>query len=391
LHRYKILAAAVFIELLIGFQYTWPIFDRILQDQYGLKAGQTQSVFSVAVVSFAISFTIVGRLINRIGPRVTSIIGAVVYGTGLVVAGLGGAKESTLLLGTGVLLGVGIAFGYIGPIITAVKWFPEHKGVVTGLVIGAFGSGAFFLGGVIRILLGFGLTIFHIFAVLGLTGLFGVILLSFWMKEPVEVDAEVIERKGRLPKGLLSSGHFWALVAAFFTGTFAGLTIVGSLEMIGQTLGAPEPWLKACVLVFGIGNAAGRAGWGALIELAGARRAVTAALGLQTVFIVVLIFAGHIGPVFAALAFLIGFNYGGNFVLYVTEVAHTYGADRVGTVYGLIYVIYVASGLTGPGAAGFSRDHWGGYVPAMALAAAVALAGAAAFVALYRRPERAGL
>jgi OFA family oxalate/formate antiporter-like MFS transporter len=179
-------------------------------------------------------------------------------------------------------------------------------------------------------------------------------------------------------------------VVGLFSGTFAGLSIIGSIEKIGETLGAPEGYFKYGVLVMAIGNALGRAAWGALVEWIGARRAVAADLALQAACVTAMIFAGHYGPAFVVLAFLIGFNYGGNFVLYVTEVAHTYGPDKVASVYGLIYVVYVVSGLTGPSAAGASSDHWRTYVPSMGLAAAVALAGAAGFVALYKRPAAEG-
>jgi OFA family oxalate/formate antiporter-like MFS transporter len=206
------------------------------------------------------------------------------------------------------------------------------------------------------------------------------------MVNPPETDARVLARKGTLPAGLLRSGHFWSLVVAFFAGTVAGLSIVGSLEKIGKTLGAPDEWVKVSVMVLAVGNASGRAGWGILVELLGARTAVSVSLALQAVFIVTLILAGHAGPAFVVLAFLIGFNYGGNFVLYVTEVAHKYGPDRVGSVYGIIYVIYVVSGICGPSMAGASFDHWKTYVPSMTVAAAATLAGAGAFLILYRKP-----
>jgi MFS family permease len=107
LKRYKVLAAAILIELLFGFQYTWAIFDRILQDKHGISASATQFVFSSAIVCFAGGMVFAAKIMNRIGPRASMRLGAAVYGAGLVVAGAGGARIGTLVLGAGMMMGGG--------------------------------------------------------------------------------------------------------------------------------------------------------------------------------------------------------------------------------------------------------------------------------------------
>ena len=139
------ITAAVAIELLLGAKYAWGMFDRILQSEYGFAATETQLVFSMTVTLFAVGFLLSGRLQDRFGPRVTTATGALLYGGGLVVAGLGGPRFATLFIGAGVMLGLGVAFAYIGPMATAVKWFPRRKGVATGIVIAGYGGGAFFV------------------------------------------------------------------------------------------------------------------------------------------------------------------------------------------------------------------------------------------------------
>jgi predicted MFS family arabinose efflux permease len=122
------------------------------------------------------------------------------------------------------------------------------------------------------------------------------------------------------------------------------------------------------------------------------RRAVAASLIFQSATFALLLLFGHFGPAFAALAFCSGFNYGGNFVLYAAEVAHTYGAHRVGTVYSIIYVVYCASGFLSPFIMGKSFDHLHAYTVGLIIAAAVPAAGVTAFLLFYRRPwERARL
>ena len=141
------------------------------------------------------------------------------------------------------------------------------------------------------------------------------------------------------------------------------------------------------VMVFAAGNTAGRVAWGTVTELIGTRRAVAVALICQSACVAAMIFLGASGPVFVVLTLFIGFNYGANFVLFITDVSRTYGPDRVGSVYGLINFVYIASGLFGAPSAGYSYDHWKSYVPSMGAAALVLLVGAVAFLALYRHVE----
>lgn len=383
--KYLVLLGAMLINLLFGFQYTWAIFDRILIDTYGLSAKSTQFVFSSQVVTFALAFVFAGRIIDHVSTRVTTIAGALIYGGGLVLAWRGGPNPVTLVLGVGLCYGLGLALGYIGPLVTAVKWFPERKGLATGFVVGAFGSGSLFFSAAVKALIAWGMSMFTIFLLVGISCAAGIILLSFSLVEPPSIAPET-ERKAPLPPGLLRTRAFWSLVAGFLACTLAGLSIVGSLEKIGKTAGAPEAYLTLCVTVLALGNTTGRPGWGMITELIGTRRAVLWLILLQAAFIAAMIFLGRFGPAFVALSFLIGFNYGGTFVLYVTEVAKSYGPERVGSVYGLVFVVYAASGLLGPTSSGFSHDRWHSYVPSMAYASAVLVAGAIAFFLLYRRP-----
>ncbi len=373
------------IDLLLGFQYTWGIFDRALQEDYGFTASQAQSVLGAQIVVFAATFVIAGWSLHHLGPRITTMTGGILYGTSLLIGAKYGTSPSALFWSTGVLFGVGLSFTYIGPLVTVVKWFPRYKGVATGLVVSSYGCGSFVLAWAARALINSGMTAFEVMGIFGLAGLVGIALLALVLVNPPGVKDEV--KKSRFPKGLLKTGHFWALVAGFFAGTVAGLSIVGSIERIGRTFGTPEWWLATGVMVFAAGNTAGRIAWGSVSELIGTRRAVAAALALQGLCVAAMVMFGAYGPVFALLTLFIGFNYGANFVLFVTDVSRTYGPDRVGSVYGLINFVYIASGFFGAPSAGYSYDRWHSYVPSMLAAAAVLIVGAGAFLLLYRHVE----
>jgi MFS transporter, OFA family, oxalate/formate antiporter len=384
LRRYLIATAAVLIELLLGFQYTWAIFDRVLQRDHGFTATQAQSVLAAQIVTFAITFPIAGWVLHKIGPRLTTMIGAVLYASSLILGAKYGQSPSALFYSTGVLFGVGLALAYIGPIVTMQKWFPKAKGVATGIVVGCYASSSFILAGVTKALLARGFTIFEILGIFGMVALCGVLPLALLLADPAR-EAHAPKR-GRFPAGVLRTGHFWALTVAYFAGTTAGLSVVGSIEKIGGTLQTPEWWLAGAVMAFAAGNTSGRVAWGFVSEWLGTRRTVCAALATLGGCIFAMTFFGGSGPAFIALTFGIGFGYGSNFVLYITDVSRTYGPDRVGSVYGLVALAYIASGFLGAPSAGRSYDLWHSYAPSMYGAAALTLFGIIFFLVLHGDP-----
>lgn len=386
MRKYAIIAAVMAMELLLGFQYAWAVFDRALQEGYGFTATETQSVLAAQIVVFALVFPAAGWVLHRFGPRLTTLAGGLIYGAALVAGGLVGRSPSTLFWFTGVLFGAGLALAYISPIVTVVKWFPRYKGVATGVVVSCYGSSSFFAAAIARALLARGMTPFAVLAVFGVVAGCGIALLSLVLVDPPGSADE--PKRTRFPRGVLKTGRFWALAAGYFAGTTAGLSVLGSVEKIGRTLGTPEQWLAAAVMTFAVGNTSGRLAWGVITEIVGTRRAVCAALATLGSSILAMVFLGAYGPVFIALAFLIGFGYGANSVLYISDVSRTYGPERVGSVYGLVGLAYVASGFLGAPSAGYSYDHWGTYAPSMCGAAALTLIGIAAFVALYGHPVK---
>jgi len=380
--RWIILAAVMLIELLLGFQYTWGIFDRALQENHGFAATETQAVLGAQIVLYSVTFFAAGWVLHRFGPRVTTLIGGVLYGSSLIIGGTFGQNPPALFWGTGVLFGVGLAFCYISPLVTVVKWFPRYKGVATGLVVAFYGGGSFVLAGIAKYLLAHGFSAFRVLNIFGIAGICGISLMALVLRDPPGAEGD--ERRVRFPKGVLKTGHFWSLVVGFFAGTCAGISIIGSLERIGRTIGTPEWWLGLSVMALALGNTTGRIAWGILTDILGTRVAVALSLAGQSACIIAMVFFGNIGAAFVALAFVIGFNYGANFVLYVCDVSKAYGADRVGSVFALVNFGYLASGFIGPPSAGLIYDTWNTYVPAMCAAAALTFLGAAVFLLLHR-------
>jgi OFA family oxalate/formate antiporter-like MFS transporter len=143
-NRWLIAAAAVGIHISIGSVYAWSVFNLPLENAFGWAKSDVAITFSLAIFFLGMSAAVMGRFVERNGPSKSGMVAALFWGSGLMVASLG-AKLGViqiLWLGYGVLGGIGLGIGYITPVSTLVKWFPDRRGMATGLAIMGFGFGA---------------------------------------------------------------------------------------------------------------------------------------------------------------------------------------------------------------------------------------------------------
>ncbi|HXI19722.1 MAG TPA: MFS transporter, partial [Gemmatimonadales bacterium] len=143
-NRWLIAASAVGIHISIGSVYAWSVFNLPLENAYGWGKSDIAITFSLAIFFLGMSAAVMGRFVERRGPRIAGMVAAVFWGSGLLVASLGvklGVIQ-ILWLGYGVLGGIGLGIGYVAPVSTLVKWFPDRRGLATGLAIMGFGFGA---------------------------------------------------------------------------------------------------------------------------------------------------------------------------------------------------------------------------------------------------------
>jgi MFS family permease len=144
LNRWIVVAGGIVIQLCLGAIYAWSAFTgQLAAAPYGFSAVQSQWVFSVGLLSFAVVMALVaGRWQAKSGPRIVALTGGLVMGLGYLVGGLAGTSFWGIFLGLGVLAGAGIGLAYVCPIAALVKWFPDKKGAITGLAVAGFGFGA---------------------------------------------------------------------------------------------------------------------------------------------------------------------------------------------------------------------------------------------------------
>ena len=392
-NRWWIVAGGILIQLCLGAIYAWSAFTGLLTDDpYGFTRTQTQVIFAVGLMSFAgFMALIAGRWQRRSGPRIVALTGGLVLGLGYVIAGLSGTSFWGMLLGVGLLGGAGIGLAYVCPIAALVKWFPDKKGLITGLAVAGFGFGALiwikltegFVFGPVNLtpgwegLYGMGWSVNDVFLLYGL--LFAVLvgIGSLAMINPPEgfkpagwepPTGKAADLAGGVDfseREMIATPQFWSLFFIFLVGATAGLMIIGIIRLFGcecliaQGLSEPEALLAtgtAMGLFYALANGLGRILWGRISDSLGRRLSIALMSALQGVTMIAFFYiaGSEIGLYVGAT--IIGFNFGGNFALFAAATADYVGNKNVGTNYPLVFLAYGFGGIVGPILGGYMGD-----------------------------------
>ena len=375
-NRGFVILGAILIQLALGAIYAWSVYTRLLVEE-GWTRTQTQLVFSTGLAVFAIVMVISGRMLPKIGPRKLALASGIVLGSGYILSGAFGAGNFlTTLFFIGVMGGSGIGLGYVVPIAVGMRWFPDKKGMITGLAVAGFGFGATLwmaladrlgpLGGG-ELLVSIGIS--NTFIVYGIAYLLIVSVGSIWMVFPPE---------GWLPDGfippkatksnaagtinfssseMLRTPQYYLILLTFTFSAAAGLMSIGLMrlwpqEALTRTGISPEAAGAAATLAmavfFALFNGLGRIVWGIISDKTGRKKSIIIMMVTQGLF--VFLFQWMAGNIYSLYIFamLIGFNFGGNFALFPTITADTFGTKYVGQNYGWVFLAYAAGGIFGP-------------------------------------------
>lgn len=375
--RFIVLMAAVVLQLCLGGIYAWSGLAGAMQRELGYSALMTQVVFGVVFGAFTISMLLTGRLLDRTSPRPVAMAGGALLMAGYLLASWPGGGYLTMLLGVGLLGGMAIGFGYPAAMAAPARWFPERRGLITGVVVGGYGGGAMIATALYEWLLASGLGVREVLLRVGVGYGALVILCGLLLAAPVGEAATPRAESNRL--GLLRDRRFWRLFLAFFCGNLPGLLVIGNLKPLGVSLGVSPAVAALAIVVLSAGNSGGRVLWGALFDVLGARRAVTASLLLVLGAGVLMMAGGGRAWIFLTAALLTGLGFASCLVLHAAQVMRTWGTERFGSVYGVVMLAHGAGALLGPPLGGVSHDLLGSYLPGLGLSLAVAAAGLAAY------------
>src|SRR6266704_6995480 len=141
-NRWVIAIAGVFLQIVLGAVYAWSVFRIPLHNQFGWSISQVTLTFTISIFMLGFAAFVGGLWMNRVGPRIVALTGGAFYGVGVFLASYSANKLWWLYLSYGFIGGIGLGLGYIVPVATLVKWFPDRRGLITGIAVGGFGAGA---------------------------------------------------------------------------------------------------------------------------------------------------------------------------------------------------------------------------------------------------------
>jgi OFA family oxalate/formate antiporter-like MFS transporter len=347
-------------------------------------------------------------------------VGGIVLGLGYVLAGLAGTSFWGILIGVGLLGGAGIGLGYVCPIAALVKWFPDKKGLITGLAVAGFGFGALiwikltsgFQFGPIDLTPGWkglysmGWTVSRVFLLYGILFAALVAIGSRALVNPPDgwkpagwdpPRGEAASSSGGVEfseRQMAGTPQFWGLFTTFFVGATAGLMVIGVIQLFGRDaltekgMSAEQANIVAGTamgLFYALMNGLGRIVWGKISDRTGRKQSLTLMCLLQGVMMIAFYFIGGWEWGLYLGAAVIGFNFGGNFALFPAATADYFGNKNVGTNYPWVFMSYGVGGVVGPilgGLMGDARAWMWAFVPA-GIACLIA-----AFIASALRPPK---
>lgn len=376
--KYLTVIASFIIMLSIGSVYAWSIIASELVNNYGFSASQSQIIFGLIIAVFPVTMIFVGQLAKKMKHRYFGYIAGALFFTGYYLAGISQGDFLMILLGVGVLGGIATGFGYWVALTSPVQWFPERKGLITGIAAAGFGLGALFMSELSVVILNKGYNVLQLLQFFGIA--YGLIIFIFSIfLHQVDGQADSSDQPVKV-RHFIRSKIFMILFIGIFLGTFAGLMIIGSLRMIGGQFDIDKNILVLGVAVFAIANFIGRLSWGFVSDHLGANFSIFLALLFQSFSIFLLNVLNLADFSYLILASLVGFGFGGNFVLFAKETAQVYGVKNLGMVYPYVFVGYAIAGIAGPFCGGLLFDAFGSYYYSIGLASFVSLLGSLLFL-----------
>ncbi len=385
-NRWEIAAAGVVMQVALGAVYAWSVFRIPLTTSYGWSIPQVTFTFEVAILTLGIASFVGGLWMKRVGPRRVAVVAGVCYGLGTILAGQAHGSIAMLDLSYGLLGGIGLGLGYIVPLATLIRWFPDKRGMITGLAVAGFGAGALVTAPVAqRLIVSVGMP--RTFAILGIVYLIAVAGAGLLMQNPPdgyrplgwEPPASRPERRSAGDRTLhdaLRSWQWYALWAILFLNTTAGISIISQASPMAQEMArATAAAAAGLVGLISIANGSGRLLWAWLSDFTGRRQVFVAMFLVQAVAFLLLSrvqsFAG-----LAFLAFVVLLCYGGGFGTMPAFAADLFGPGNVGSIYGLMLTAWGVAGVLGPTLIAQIRETTGHYTEALYVIAAVMLVSA---------------
>tara|TARA_R110002126_G_scaffold291063_2_gene450201 strand:- start:1446 stop:2705 length:1260 start_codon:yes stop_codon:yes gene_type:complete len=359
-NRWLIAASAVGIHISIGSVYAYSVMTNPVKDVFEVEGSVIKWAFKIAILLLGLSAAFLGRWVEKVGPKISGTTAGIFYGVGILGSGLAVQLESLWLfyLCYGVIGGIGLGLGYITPVSTLVKWFPDKRGLATGMAIMGFGFAALIFGPVMA----------KLFETVGVSNAFYILGVIYMVL--ILSSASYIERPpiGYLPEGYnqgegkvikedltnitanesLKSTRFYYIWIMMFINIACGIAIISAASPMMQEKLDYTPMQAAAIVGFiGVFNGLGRITWSTLSDYLGRANTFILFFAFQ---ILAFYFLPKIGveSVFLIILFTVITMYGGGFAMLPAFLGDLFGTKQLGAIHGMVLAAWGLAGVIGP-------------------------------------------
>jgi len=357
-NRWGIALAGFLMQIALGAVYAWSVFRNPLTKQFGWSITQVTWTFTICIFVLGIAAFFGGLWLNKKGPRVVAFTAAFLYGLGVFLASFSAHKLWWLYLSYGVIGGTGLGFGYIVPIAVLVKWFPDRRGLITGIAVGGFGAGALVTAPVAQHLIQ-SVGVLQTFAYLGIAYFIVILAAGFFMQNPPAgwapqgwtPSATQTAQRAKADYTLgsaLATWQWWAMWLLLFLNTSAGISLISQEAPIFQKLTSASAVVAAGMVgIVSIGNSVGRIFWASVSD-AITRRWTFAIMYVFQFGLFWLLPSLTSVAIITVVSFVILMCYGGGFGTMPAFAADYFGSKNVGPIYGLMLTAWGCASYFGP-------------------------------------------
>jgi OFA family oxalate/formate antiporter-like MFS transporter len=405
--RWHALVGGCLFNIAIGSYYAWSVFVKPLQAEFGWSRLQTTSISSVNMVMLAVLYNVAGTLIGRFGARRIAIFGGLCFSTGMLLASFTTSLIG-LYLSAGLLVGLGLGFGYLPPLYVGFKWYPEARGLVSGLAIGVFAMGAGIVGPLAGGLLGWKGLIALIgwrqtFQVLAAVYFVFTMVGAIWLNDPpatfvappppVTAKAPKVSTINLTTSQMVRLPSFWILWVAYAFGCVSGTMTVSQIKPFADSafpaVGGVASVVAALAIPMGsAGSAIGRflSGW--MSDHFGRLLTVRVVLVASFFAAPLLFLLRGSAPLFFVMLFIVNYAYGTQLSVYTALAGDFYGPKFSAHNYGILLLAWGTAGIIGPFIGGWVFDTYKSYQFAFYAAAAASMVSLT-LLAIARPPTAA--
>lgn len=397
-NRWLFAVAAIVMQLCLGNLYTWSIFRTPLMKLNNWTITQATWPFNLSIFFFALAMVGAGRWQDKVGPRIVAMTGGVILAVGFLLASAFGNTLPGIYFAYGVLGGAGVGFAYVTPIACLIKWFPDMRGLMTGVAVLGFGAGSM-IGAPVGTALIDKVGVYGTFAIFGIS--FGVLVVlsgallrnppagyrpAGWTPPAPAAGKPAAARYDYTPSEILGVPQTYLLWFTFLMWASIGLMAISQAVPLGVELAKVDRAVAAGALgTMAIFNGLGRPAFGWLSDKIGRNWSAVVGFAIYIVgMVVVLRNATSIG-VFTIGLSMVGFAYGGEFAVMPAFTADYFGTKNVGINYGIVFTAWGCAGILGPIIGSMVREAYGTFLPAFWILSVMGILGIVA-VLVTRAP-----